>query len=145
MLHPLNKGPVGPINRLRQLPAPADIDPQLTEELLRQEQYFASAIQHKDAEGLERIVAAEFTLPVADIPQSSLPRAIWMRNTLDQPSVVGMRLEITAIDASGGSFPKRDALPSASSGHLAASLTLRSRPFVSAVLLVVKHNAKAVH
>ena len=71
-----------PTRATRQLPAPSDIDPQLTEELQRQEQNFASAIIQKDAEALERIVAAEFTLRVADIPQSSLPRAMWMRNTL---------------------------------------------------------------
>jgi hypothetical protein len=71
-----------PTRATSQLPASSDIDPKLTEELQRQEENFASAIIRKDAEELERIVAPEFTLRVADIPQSNLPRAMWMRNTL---------------------------------------------------------------
>jgi len=66
----------------RQIPAPTDIDPSLTEQLRRLEQEFGDAILHRDANTLERIVGPEFTLRVSDVPQSSLPRAIWMDNTL---------------------------------------------------------------
>jgi hypothetical protein len=31
---------------------------------------------------LERVVAPEFSLRIADIPQGNLPRAIWMKNTI---------------------------------------------------------------
>jgi hypothetical protein len=68
----------------RQIPPPTDIDPKLTEEFRRLEQHFCDAILHKDAKILDHLVGAEFTLRVADIPQSSLPRAIWMDNTLNR-------------------------------------------------------------
>ena len=68
----------------RQLPPPTDIDPKLTEEVRQLEQQFCDAILHKDAKTLDRLVGPEFTLRVEDIPQSSLPRAIWMDNTLNR-------------------------------------------------------------
>jgi hypothetical protein len=71
-----------PTRETRPSTAPTDIDPKLTEELQRLEQNLGSAILSKDAEALERILAPEFTLRVADIPQSNLPRAMWLRNTL---------------------------------------------------------------
>jgi hypothetical protein len=71
-----------PARPKRQLPAPTDVDPQLTEQLQRLEQNFWNAIVHKDAEALDRLVGPEYTLRIADIPQGSLPRAIWMDNTL---------------------------------------------------------------
>jgi hypothetical protein len=77
----------------RQLPAPTDIDPQLTELLQRLERNLADAIVHKDAAGLERLVAPEYTLRVADIPEGSLPRAIWMDNSLTRLSVESVELE----------------------------------------------------
>ena len=67
-----------------QIPPPTDIDPKLTEEVRQLEQQFCDAILHKDAKILDHLVGAEFTLRVADIPQSSLPRAIWMDNTLNR-------------------------------------------------------------
>lgn len=66
----------------RQLPAPTDIDTKLTENIRHLEQQFCDAILHKDEKNLDRLVAPEYTLRVADIPQSSLPRVIWMDNTL---------------------------------------------------------------
>jgi len=66
----------------RQLPAPSDIDPSHTEQLRQLEQEFGNAILHKDDNTLERIVGPEFTLRVSDVPESSLPRSIWMDNTL---------------------------------------------------------------
>jgi hypothetical protein len=66
----------------RELPAPTDIDPNLTEQLRRLEQEFGDAILHRDANTLERVVGPEFTLRISDVPQSSLPRAMWMDNTL---------------------------------------------------------------
>jgi Domain of unknown function (DUF4440) len=72
-----NRGP-------RQLPPPTDIDAKLTEEFRQLEQQFCDAILHKDAKSLDRLVGPEFTLRVADIPQGSLPRAIWMDNTLNR-------------------------------------------------------------
>jgi hypothetical protein len=68
----------------RQLPAPTDIDPKLTEEFRQLEQEFCDAILHKDAKILNRLLGPEYTLRVADIPQGSLPRAIWMDNTLNR-------------------------------------------------------------
>jgi hypothetical protein len=65
-----------------QLPAPTDVDPHLTEQLKRMEQRLADAILHKDEEGLERLLAPQFALRIADVPQSSLPRAMWLDNTL---------------------------------------------------------------
>ena len=68
----------------RQLPAPTDIDAPLTEELRRVEENLSRAIVQKDANALERLVGPEFTVRVADVPQGSLPRAIWMANTLNK-------------------------------------------------------------
>ena len=65
---------------MRQLPPPTDIDPQLTEQARELEQQLSDAILRKDAEALDRLVAPEFTLRVADVPQSSLPRTIWMES-----------------------------------------------------------------
>lgn len=66
----------------RQLPAPTDIDAKLTEDIRHLEQQFCDAILHKYETNLDRLVAPEYTLRVADVPQSSLPRVIWMENTL---------------------------------------------------------------
>jgi len=66
----------------RAPPAPTDVDQRLTPVMQRAEQEFADAIVRKDSAGLERILAPAFTLRVADVPQGSLPRAIWMDNTL---------------------------------------------------------------
>jgi Domain of unknown function (DUF4440) len=63
-----------------QLPLPADIDPQLTEQARQLEQQLSDAILRKDVEALDRLVAPEFTLRVAELPQSSLPRTMWMEN-----------------------------------------------------------------
>src|SRR6266542_3644326 len=68
----------------RQLPPPTDVDPKLTEEVRQLEQELGNAILHKDAKSLERLVGVEYTLRVSDIPQGSLPRAIWMDNTLNR-------------------------------------------------------------
>ncbi len=65
---------------MRQLPPPTDIDPKLTEQARQLEQQLSDAILRKDAEALDRLVAPEFTLRVADVPQSSLPRTMWMEN-----------------------------------------------------------------
>jgi hypothetical protein len=65
---------------IRQLPPPTDIDPKLTEQARQLEQQLSDAIVRKDAEALDRLVAPEFTLRVADVPQSSLPRTMWMDN-----------------------------------------------------------------
>jgi ketosteroid isomerase-like protein len=77
----------------RQLPPSTDADPQLTGEFRRLEQEFGDAILHKDAKILDRLVGPEFTLRVADVPQSSLPRAIWMDNTFHRlkPESVAQR------------------------------------------------------
>jgi hypothetical protein len=52
----------------------------LTEQARQLEQRVCDAILRKDVEALDRLVALEFTLRVADVPQSSLPRTIWMDN-----------------------------------------------------------------
>ena len=64
----------------RQLPPPTDTDPKLTEQSRELEQQLCDAILRKDAGALDRLVAPQFTLRVADVPQSSLPRTIWMDN-----------------------------------------------------------------
>jgi hypothetical protein len=68
----------------RELPPPTDFDPRLTEQIRQREQGFGEAILHKDAQALDRLVGPEYTLRIADIPQSSLPRAIWMDNALNR-------------------------------------------------------------
>jgi len=65
-----------------QLPPSTDIDPALTEQFRQIEQQFADAILHKDSGALERFVGPEYALRISDGPQSSLPRAIWMDNSL---------------------------------------------------------------
>lgn len=65
---------------MRQLPPPTDIDPKLTEQARQLEQQLIDAILGKDAEAMDRLVAPEFTLRVADVPQSSLPRTMWLDN-----------------------------------------------------------------
>lgn len=67
----------------RQLPPPTDIDPKLSEEFRQLEQQLSDAILRKDAKTLDGLVGPEYTLRVADIPQGSMPRAIWMDNTLN--------------------------------------------------------------
>lgn len=66
----------------RQLPPSTDVDPNLTWQLRQFEQEFGEAILHKDAAALDRVVGPEYTLRIADVPQSSLPRNIWMDNSL---------------------------------------------------------------
>ena len=66
----------------RSLPPPTDIDAQFTEELGQAERQFCEAILNKDARTLDSLVSQNFALRVADVPQSSLPRAVWMDNTL---------------------------------------------------------------
>jgi hypothetical protein len=66
----------------RSLPSPTDIDAQFTEELGQAERQFCEAILKKDARTLDGLVSQNFALRVADVPQSSLPRAVWMDNTL---------------------------------------------------------------
>jgi hypothetical protein len=78
LAHDESKRPV------RQLPAPTDIDPKLTEEFRQLEQQFGDAILHKDSKTLEQLVGPEYTLRVAAVPESSLPRDSWMRNTLNR-------------------------------------------------------------
>jgi Domain of unknown function (DUF4440) len=62
-------------------PLPTDVDPQLTRELDHAEQELCDAILHRDMSALDGFVASNFTLRVADVPQGSLPRAVWMENT----------------------------------------------------------------
>jgi hypothetical protein len=66
----------------RPLPAPTDIDPHLTPVMRGVEQGFVDAIVRKDPASLDRILAPEFTLRIAEVPQGSGPRAMWMDNTL---------------------------------------------------------------
>jgi len=68
----------------RELPPPTDIDPGLTQQLRQLEQEFAEAILHEDAQVLDRLVGPEYTLRISDYPEQSLPRAIWMDNTLNK-------------------------------------------------------------
>jgi hypothetical protein len=87
-------------NSQRSLPPPTDIDAQFTEELGQAERQFCEAILNKDARTLDSLVSQTFVLRVADVPQSSLPRTVWMDNTLhritnehcEQHHVVARRL-----------------------------------------------------
>ena len=84
----------------RQLTPATDVDTKLTEEASLSEHQLCDAILHKDASMLNRLVGPEYTLRVADIPQASLPRTIWIDNTLrrlqpescEQHHVVARRL-----------------------------------------------------
>src|SRR6266487_3174900 len=89
-------GQAQPTRVAPRLPAPSDIDPQLTEEFQRVEQTFWNAAVHNDAEALDRLVASEFVLRVADLPQGSLPRAIWMTNTLNGSQAGSFEIEHSA-------------------------------------------------
>ena len=80
----------------RELPAPTDVDPRLTEVMRGLERRFADAILHKDSTDLERLVAPEYTLRIADIPQGSLPRAMWMDNTLNRLKAGSVELQHVA-------------------------------------------------
>ena len=66
----------------RSLPPPTDIDAMFTEQLSQAEQQFCKAILNKDARTLDSLLSPNFALRVADVPQSSLPRTVWMDNTL---------------------------------------------------------------
>ena len=66
----------------RQQRPPTDVNANLTEQFRQLEQEFGGAILHKDAGALERLVGPEYALRIADVPQSSLPHAIWMDNSL---------------------------------------------------------------
>jgi hypothetical protein len=69
---------------LPPLPPPADIDPQLTEQLRQLEQQLGEAAMHMDTKVLERLVGAEYTLRMGDAPEQSVPRAVWMESLRPQ-------------------------------------------------------------
>jgi hypothetical protein len=81
----------------RQLPPPTDVDSVLTKQLGELENRFGQAIVRRDAKVLESIVAADYTLRIADIPQGSLPRRMWMANTLK--GLVGQSAEVRHVAA----------------------------------------------
>lgn len=68
-----------PTRATRQLPAPTDIDPQLTETLRQLEQRLGAVALHgfKDTQEMERLVGPELTLRTSDAPERSVPRALW--------------------------------------------------------------------
>jgi hypothetical protein len=66
----------------RSLPPPTDIDAHFTAELGQAEGQFCKAILNKDVRTLNTLVSPHFALRVADVPQGSLPRTVWMDNTL---------------------------------------------------------------
>jgi hypothetical protein len=63
----------------RQLPAPTDVDPRLTETLGQLEQRLGDVALHgfKDTQEMERLVGPEFTLRTSDAPERSVPRPLW--------------------------------------------------------------------
>ena len=69
---------------LPPLPSPADIDPQLTEQLRQLEQQLGEAAMHMDTKALERLVGAEYTLRMGDAPEQSAPRGLWMESLRPQ-------------------------------------------------------------
>ncbi len=81
----------------RQLPPPTDVDSTLTKQLGELENRFGEAIVRRDAKVLDSIVATEYTLRIADIPQGSLPRRRWMANTLN--GLVGESFEVRNVAA----------------------------------------------
>jgi hypothetical protein len=81
---------------VRQLPVVTDIDPKLTEEFRQLEQQFGDAILHKDSKALDRIVGPDYTLRISAVPENSLPRAIWMNNTLNRLNPVAFELRNNA-------------------------------------------------
>jgi hypothetical protein len=62
--------------------SPTDMDSKLTYELGRLEQELREAVLHKDAKTLERLVGSDYTAPDSEVSQGSLPRAVWMNDTL---------------------------------------------------------------
>jgi hypothetical protein len=73
---PVGKPPARP---QRQLPAPGDIDSQLTDSLRKLEQELGEAAMHgfQDTETMARLIGPEFTQRVSDAPERSLPRSLW--------------------------------------------------------------------
>jgi hypothetical protein len=81
----------------RQFPPPTDVDSTLTKQLGELEQRFGEAIVRRDAKILDSIVGGEYALRIADIPQASLPRRMWMANTLTR--LVGESFELRNVAA----------------------------------------------
>ena len=76
----------GPQREAPRRESPTDIDSKLTGELGRLEQELREAVLHKDAKALERLVGSDYTARDSEVPQGSLPRAVWMANTLGIPA-----------------------------------------------------------
>jgi len=72
---PLGKPPARPP---RQLPAPTDSDPKLTDSLRKLEQELGEAAMHgfQDTETMARLIGSEFTQRVSDAPERSLPGSL---------------------------------------------------------------------
>jgi uncharacterized protein DUF4440 len=71
---------------LPPLPPPADIDPQLTEQLRQLEQQMGEAALQRDTKVLERLVGPDYTLRMGDAPEQSVPRGLWMESSRPQSS-----------------------------------------------------------
>jgi hypothetical protein len=121
LVSPISAAAQEPNRATRQLPVPNDVDPGLTELLQRLEQSLADAILHKDADGLDRLVGPQYSLRVADVPQGSMPRAIWMDNSLHKLKLESVELQhcaarklaanlavVSLIHKQGGSIEGRD-------------------------------------
>jgi hypothetical protein len=80
----------------RQSTPPTDTDDRLTRAMQKIERSFADAILHNDSAGLDRIVAADYALRIADVPQGSMPRRIWMDNTLHRLRPESVQLQHVA-------------------------------------------------
>jgi hypothetical protein len=83
--------------RVQQPDVRADVDPQLSDVLQRAEHDFWTAAVHNDAAALDRIVAPEFTLHVAGMRQGSLPRAVWMDNTVNRLKAGTFQIRSTVV------------------------------------------------
>ena len=80
-------------SRARLQSRPTDIDAGLTEVLRPLEQTLADAILRKDAAVFQRLVAPEFTLRIADVPQSEVSRAVWIESSLNTMNVDSVLLQ----------------------------------------------------
>ena len=138
----------------RSLPPPTDIDAQFTEQLGQAEQQFCKAILNKDVRTLDSLVSPNFALRVADVPQGSLPRPVWIDSTLhritgehcEQHHVVARKLAddlaaVSLVWSQKGTSDRRDSAATsiwsifgrraAGIGRLSPGTPLRSASFPS--------------
>ena len=86
------------------------------------EQAWAEAIRTRDSTALDRLVAPDFALEAADSSAPSLPRAVWMANTMQ-------RLRFDTLQASPAVVTVRGDTAVATLGVLSVGQFMTAPPF----------------